>query len=315
MNKSFLQTREWLEFQKYVGRKTWRFDDGKIQANIIRHELPLGKNYLYIPHGPSIFFEHIKGGIKNELAVFMKYLMDLGKQNKSIFLKTEPLSDFVMEMIYTRGFRKSYKGIQPQKTVVLDLNQTEEELLGRMHQKTRYNINLASKKDLKFQEREYLDVFWGLLKKTAQKDNFSTHPRDYYKKLLEFFRDKEFIVKMFLVYSGDPPTPEGFGRASTPIAGAIVMIYANTAYYLHGAMDRDYANLMAPYFLHWEIIKWAQNHRLSYYDFWGIDANKWPGVTRFKLGWGGNVVEHPGSFELPISLFWYFTYRLARKIF
>ena len=305
ITKSFLQTKEWLDFQKYVGRKTWRFDDTKMQANIIRHDLPMGMNYLYIPHGPAIFLDSIHHGLKNEVASFTNYIKDLGNKNKSIFIKVEPLSDMAIEMIYRRGFRRSSKHIQPQKTVVLHLDLPEEHLLGKMHQKTRYNINLASKKGLTFTEKENLDVFWGLLKKTAEKDNFSTHSKDYYKKLLQFFKDKEgFIVKMFLVYL------EG-----KPVAGAIVLVYANTAYYLHGAMDRNYANMMAPYFMHWEIIKWAKNHRLGYYDFWGIDANKWPGVTRFKLGWGGNVVEHPGSFDLPVSWFWYFAYSILRKVF
>lgn len=53
---SFLQTEDWLQFQKLVGRKVWRFDNGKIKANIIKHDLLLGKNYLYIPHGPEINF-------------------------------------------------------------------------------------------------------------------------------------------------------------------------------------------------------------------------------------------------------------------
>ncbi len=325
--KSFLQTQEWLDFQAYAGRKTWRFDDGppspdgfgrasKIQANIIRHDLPMGKNYLYIPHGPVIFFDDIKSGLKSELANFTNYLKDLGNKNKSVFIKIEPLSDIVTELIFRRGFRRSSKNIQPHKTVVIHLNQDENELLGKMHQKTRYNINLASKKGLVLKEKENLEVFWELLKKTAQKDNFSTHSKDYYKKLLEFFKDKEdFLVKMFLVHHENPPSPDGFGRASKPIAGAVVLIYANTAYYLHGAMDRDYANMMAPYFMHWEIIKWAKGHRLMYYDLWGIDAQKWPGVTRFKLGWGGHTVEYPGSFDMPVSKFWYLVYRIARKVF
>ena len=79
-------------------------------------------------------------------------------------------------------------------------------------------------------------------------------------------------------------------------------------------MDRDYKNMMAPYLMHWEIIMWAKSRGYEYYDFWGIDPQKWPGVTRFKLGWGGRVVEYPGSFDMPISSFWYFVYNLARKI-
>ena len=67
--------------------------------------------------------------------------------------------------------------------------------------------------------------------------------------------------------------------------------------------------------MHWEIIKKLKVEGCKLYDFWGIDANKWPGVTRFKLGFEGQVVEYPGSFDLPISKIWYLIYKIARKIF
>src|SRR3989344_678047 len=137
MSKSFLQTTEWLEFQKEAGHKVWRFDDGKIRANIIKYNLPFGKSYLYIPHGPEIDFTHIKSGLKNELATFVMYLRELAGNNKSIFVKVEPLSDFVIELLYRRGFRRSSKQIQPYKTVILSLDLPEEHLLGKMHSKTR----------------------------------------------------------------------------------------------------------------------------------------------------------------------------------
>lgn len=98
-----------------------------------------------------------------------------------------------------------------------------------------------------------------------------------------------------------------------PIAGALTLTYGDTAYYLHGAMDREYRNLMAPHFMHWEIMKLYKHEGFGYYDFWGIDARKWPGVTRFKLGFGGREIEYPGSFDLPISKFWYVVYTMARK--
>lgn len=340
--KSFLQTKEWLDFQKDVGRKTWRFSDGKMTANIIKHSLPFGRNYLYIPHGPEIQFEDIKGGIKNELSNFIKYLKDLAREEKAIFVKIEPLSDMVMELLYRKGFKRSSKQIQPYKTVVIDLSLSEEELLLQMHQKTRYNINLSEKKGLVLEESSDINAFWKLLKQTAKKDQFSTHPKEYYEKMLNFFKDgTELKTKLFLVK-----------HENKYIGGAIVMIYHpfdsapvrgpeqgpsgpvewqddpesyrmghNSAYYLHGAMDRQYKSLMAPYFLHWEIIKALKAYQLTSlpaircYDFWGIDAKKWPGVTRFKLGWGGDLKEYPGSFDLVISRFWYLVYSLARKIF
>ena len=302
--KSFLQTEEWAEFQESLGRPTWLVDTGKIAALIVKHDLRFGKNYLYVPHGPVISFDHIQGGLRDEVNGFIQNIKDLAKKEKAIFVKLEPLSDVVMELIFRRGFKKSTKNIQPRRTVIIDLKKSEQELLGALHHKTRYNVNLALKKNLDFKESGDIEAFWKLLKKTSEKDKFSPHKRSYYENLLEFFKDRNIKTKLVLVYHEDKP-----------IAGAILIFYENIAYYLHGAMDRKYKNLMAPYMMHWKIIMLAKSLGCEYYDFWGIDSGKWPGVTRFKLGWGGRVIEHPGSFDLPISGFWYFVYKIIRKIF
>ncbi len=307
--KSFLQTTEWLDFQKSLGRKIWRFNDGKIRANIIQHDLPFGKNYLYIPYGPEIFLGEIQSGLKNEVDNFLKYLKDLAKENKSIFIKVEPMEDVVMELIYSKGLKHSKKSIQPTKTVIIDLNLPEEVLLSKMHHKTRYNIHVGEKKGLQLRERNDIDAFWKLLKHTAKNDNFSTHDKSYYGKLLNM---QALGARMVFVEHDERPLGKVRDR---PIVGAILLTSGDTVYYLHGAMDRDYKNWMAPYLMHWEIIKWAKAQGYRYYDFWGIDVKRWPGVTRFKLGWGGQQIEYPGSFDLPVSRFWYLIYRIVQRIF
>ena len=301
--KSFLQTKEWLEFQKSAGRKTWRFDDGKIVANIIRHDLPFRMNYLYIPHGPTVDFNAISGSIDNEFAQFVAYLKNLARQEHSIFIKIEPLDDKVPEALHQFKFRRSSKEVQPSRSVIIDLEKPEDELLAAMHHKTRYNIKVAEKNSLKFVAGKNIDIFWKLLKHTAKNDNFSTHPKEYYEKLCS----TAGIMAETIFVEHD----------SKSIAGAIWLAYGDTAYYLHGAMDRNpkYKPMMAPYFLHWEAMKLAKKYGMKHYDFWGIDAQKYPGVTRFKLGCGGRQVEYPGAFDLSVRGFWFFVYKVLRKIF
>lgn len=299
--KSFLQTNEWLEFQKEVGNKTRRFDNGKISANIIKLGLPLGKSMLYIPHGPDINFQDIKGGLKNDLNKFIQHLKDLAREEGSIMVKIEPLSDVIMELLHVKGMRRSSKQIQPYKTVVLDLGLPEDHLLGKMHPKTRYNIKVAEKHGIVIKPSVDIDTFFKLLKKTSKRDQFSSHPKPYYEKLRKL--NGELKSDLFLAFKDDKP-----------LAGAIILRHKEAGYYLHGASDHEYRNMMAPYALHWDIIKYLKDNGIKYYDFWGIDANKWPGVTRFKLGWGGDQKENPGSFDLVISRFWYLLYSIARKI-
>jgi lipid II:glycine glycyltransferase (peptidoglycan interpeptide bridge formation enzyme) len=304
LSKSFLQTYQWVNFQRSLGREVFEYEKDGISAKIIKHNLPLGRNYLYIPHGPEMDFNAMIGGFKTPTRNFVDYLAELGRKGKSIFVKAEPLTGNVTQTLVDFGFKKVQKEIQPSKTVVIDIQKKDVDLLGAMHYKTRYNIKVAESHGVTVEESEDIAAFWHLLKKTTTRNEFSGHPKSYYEKLLNFDWGGSIEVKLFLAkYQNEPA------------AAAIVLIYGNTGYYLHGASDYDFRSVMAPFMLHWRVIQLLRKAGVENYDLWGIDAKKWPGVTRFKLNWGGRVIEHPGSFDLPISGAWYRLYKLARKIF
>lgn len=300
LRSNFLQSREWLKFQNSLGREVLEYEKEGVSAKIIKHDIAFGKNYLYAPHGPVMDFNKMIGGFKNPVANFTKWLHGEAKKRKSIFVKAEPLIDSTAQVLIEYKFKKSKKEIQPAKTVIIDLTQSEEDLLSRMHHKTRYNIGVADKHNVVVGETEDLEFFLKLIKKTAKRAKFHTYPDDYYRKLFGF---SELQKKLYFAAHGDKP-----------LAAALVLIYGDTGYYLHGASDYAYRYLMAPYALHWHIIKMLQSAGLKKYDMWGINAKKWPGVTRFKLGFGGQTIEYPGSFDLVTSRFWYLIYGVARKL-
>lgn len=141
------------------------------------------------------------------------------------------------------------------------------------------------------------------MRKTARRDKFYLHPKEYYEKLSEMPE-----IKIFGIYHEDEL-----------IATAAVSFWGDTATYLHGASDYEHRALMAPYLLHWEIMKDAKAAGMKHYDFGGIAPKSEPdhylaGVTRFKSGWGGEYVEYPGSYDYVIEPSWYKIYWLARKI-
>lgn len=294
-----------MEFQKSLGRQVFEYDQDGIKAKIVKLPLWFGRSYLYIPHGPDMDFNSMIGGEGNPVWKFLHYLKDLGRKEKAIFIKVEPLTDHVAQTLAERKFRPSKKEIQPSKTVIVDLTQSDDDLLDKMHHKTRYNIRVADKHGVIVKPSYDIDAFWKLLKKTTARDRFFSHSQDYYKKLMKFFGEKSEIKAdlLFAYYRNEP------------VAGAIVLSVGKSAYYLHGASDYDARKYMAPYMLHWDIIKYLKMNGFEAYDFWGIDARHWPGVTRFKLGWGGRVVEYPGSFDWRLSWWWYQAYKLARKVF
>jgi lipid II:glycine glycyltransferase (peptidoglycan interpeptide bridge formation enzyme) len=289
MMKSFLQSPQWGEIQQKLGRKIRRVDDNLI----IRHDLPGGFNYLYAPEAD------IAEGAEN----FLRQAAKMAAEEKSIFLKIEPLRPFS-----SLGFDARESGwLQPRKTVFLDLARTEEELLRAMHEKTRYNIRLAEKKGVSVKNTgaNNFEHFWNMLEETSQRDKFRLHERRHYEKLVQV-RSQNFSNELFFAeYRGEV------------IAGAIINFYgsAQTATYLHGASSRKYREVMGPSLLHWRIIQEAKSRGFSQYDFGGVDTEKWPGITRFKTGFGGNWVEYPQAVDIVYQPLLYTIYSMARKIF
>lgn len=295
----FLQSWAWGEFQKKIGRRIWRLgikDDNNIigQALIVKHSLLLGKNYFYCPRGP--IFSSLPS--KKVLKIFIEKIKDLARQENAIFFRFEP-QNIKLQVSHC----KKVSDVQPCKTLTLDLTQSEQEILSNMHYKTRYNIRLAQRHKVEvYRSKDQKDVeeFLHLLHKTCKREKFKPHPDNYYQSLLSF--DPKFI-QLYLVKYEDKI-----------LAAYIVVFFGNTATYVHGASSRENANVMAPHFLHWYTITQAKNKGYKAYDFWGIDKKKWPGLTRYKMGFGGELVTYIGTFDLPISNPWYWLYKIGKTI-
>jgi len=287
--KSFLQSDIWADFQSSLNRKTWRVDD----VLVIKHNLPLHRNYLYSPHLYFLSFNE-----QSRFGEWLEKIRIIAKKEDAIFLKLEFKDSIDKESLKKFKFKKS-TNIQFQKTIILDVTKSGQELLRQMHQKTRYNIRLTEKKGIEIKKgSRYFDNFWKLLKDTAKKGGFHTHLKEHYRKMLNIPGVELFVA----IYN------------KKIIVANIVMFYKETAIYLHGASDYQYRNLMAPYLLQWQQILEAKERGCSEYDFWGIDEKKWPGVTRFKRGFGGKEIVYPGAYDLVFQPTWYRIYKLA-KIF
>ncbi|MDX1608358.1 MAG: peptidoglycan bridge formation glycyltransferase FemA/FemB family protein [Candidatus Spechtbacterales bacterium] len=280
----FLNSSQWRSFQESLGRKTFNLGEGFL----VKLDIPFGKNYLYsnYPDAPK----------------YKKTIKKIAKQENAMFFKWEPMivqgSDFKPQSIKGIGFQKAQKELQPQKTIILDLTKNEDKLMSDMHKKTRYNIRLAERRGVVVGESESFDKFWQLIRQTAQRDNFHTHTKEYYKKLLELPMTKLYLA----------------GKGEQVHAGAIISFFNMRATYLHGASDYRFRRDMAPHLLHWEIIRRAKEGGIKEYDLWGIDEKKWSGVTRFKRGFSEEEIEYIGSWDIPFQKFWYNLYRFKNEL-
>ncbi len=319
-NGGFLQSFEWGEFQEVFNRKVLRFfvkDGGYILlcASVFRYSLPKKKSYLYIHYGPVVKKEVSIEKLQEAFFVLLSELKKIAKKNKSIFLKVEQENSPIN--LENLKFRKSKKDIQARETLILNIEREEDEILKEMKQKTRYNIKLAKKRGVNIFEVPQKDaafsMFYGLLEKTSERNTFRLHPKKYYENMIDMFFNADTNFKERLFFA------EYEGKI---LATAMIGFFGNRATFLHGASSDENKNVMAPYLLHWEIIKKAKEAGVKEYDFWGIVTKKtdpkkrkaWQGFSRFKEGFSGDVVEYQGAYDFVFSKFWYFLYNLARKI-
>lgn len=195
----------------------------------------------------------------------------------------------------------------PVRTLVLDLKQELAEILASMKPKTRYNINLAKRKNLGIRwSRDAKDLrkFFELNLITAKRRKFNPHQISHYLNILK-------------AKTVDPRNRAELVLAShrgKTISANLVLFFNNTVYYLHGASSNEDRNLMSTFLLHWTAIEKAKAEGFEFYDFWGVDAAKWPGVTRFKEGFSGKKKNYPPIYEIPLRKAYYKMYQLYRMV-
>ncbi len=310
-NGHFLESFEWGEFQKALGKKVWRLvvkegSETLAVCLIIKQALPLGKSFFYIPFGPVFKAGLSNGQISDIVCQILEKMKEIAKPEKAIFLHLEPYLQCLGVghlNIQIGRIVKSIKDIQPKRTIVLDLDKSEPELLQGFLQKARYNIHLAERKGVKVRAQdEYHPQFYQLLKQTADKNVFRLFKEEHYRKLFDV-ASENFKVKMFLA------------EYQNKIIGAyILVIFGKMAVCLHGASDKNYRQLKAVNLLQWERIRYAKRAGCEQIDFWGIDEKKWSGITYFKKTFGGKEITHPQRYDIVFQKGWYKIYKVASRI-
>lgn len=274
-----LQTGEWGELKSAFGWKPVRVINGEDGVQILFRKLPLGFRVGYIP----------KAAVNERL---LSEINDVCRKHRAIFYKLEPdLWDGQTPDTLHLKLRTSPHNIQPPRTIIIDISGSEEDILARMKQKTRYNIRLAEKKGVTVRAWEDLESFHKMMLVTGGRDGFGVHSYEYYKRAYELMHPKEMCEILVAEYDGKP------------LAALFVARNGNRAYYLYGASTDDERNRMPTYLLQWEAMKWAKIRDCREYDLWGVpDEDEetleadfesrhdglW-GVYRFKRGFGGQL--------------------------
>ncbi|MFZ4263414.1 lipid II:glycine glycyltransferase FemX [Sphingobacterium sp. HJSM2_6] len=291
---------------------------------IILQKLDQDHCIAYVPYGPEIepaedcqgyFLEQLSEALRTSLpsSCFMiRY--DLSWQ--SLWAKEEDCYDLYgnwlgapekriqeIRVNYSTenwNLRKANTDILPSNTILMDLKKDTDNLLGNMKPKTRYNINLSTKKGVKIKSLglESLSIWYELYRQTALRNNFFLHDMNYFKIVLTArANDTQSPADVYLLIAE---------VEDKPLAAMFLVVTGNRGTYLYGASASENRNYMATYALQWKAMQLAKEKGCTEYDFFGISPQADPahplyGLYRFKSGFGGQVVHRMGCWDYPLS--------------
>ena len=313
-NPHILQSWSWGEFKSRYGWAPIRvlFQEGGqtlAAALILKRRLSrLPVSILYVPKGPAL--DWTDAGLAEQVLVELEHL---ARQQRSLFLKIDPdiyypdqvpafsprptCAREIAHLLQARGWRFSDDQIQFRNTLLLDLVQSEDELLAAMKPKTRYNLGLAARRGVTVHHvtagqavTEAVDVFYRLYAETARRDGFVIRSPAYYHDAWGTFLKEGQACLLLAEYEGEA------------VAGLLLFTFGPTAWYMYGASSDRHRQHMPNHLLQWEAIRWARAAGYTLYDLWGApdsldESDPMWGVVRFKLGLGSQLAQGLGAWD------------------
>jgi lipid II:glycine glycyltransferase (peptidoglycan interpeptide bridge formation enzyme) len=292
--QSLFQSWSWSQIQN--GNMVWNLGlyDKEILKGIafVIKVVARRGTFLHIRHGPILAEWNEK-----YLTELFKYIKEIAKHQKAVFIRISPLIENSSDhnaLLARLGFADApIHQMDGEYCWVLDLDKPEEILLAAMRKTTRYLIRQAQKMGVVIQKstnEKDIDAFLKLYSSTAKRQQFVPH-----KGIQEEFHEflKEDNILLFNGY---------YQKAY--LSGALILFYNHQAIYHHSASMQQ--KIPVNYVLQWEAIKEAIKRGKKVYNFWGIapENNKrhpWAGLSLFKKGFGGRLIEYIHAKDLPLS--------------
>ena len=273
---------------------------------------------IYIPKGPLMDW--------NDTVLRKRVLEDLqafAKRQGAIFIKADPdialgtgipgtqaaveyaAGQAVRSELMQRGWIFSQDQIQFRNTVLIDLNPSEDELLARMKQKTRYNLRLAQKKGVTVRPGRVEDLpgLYRMYAETSVRDGFLIREEDYYQTVWRTFNNPALGTRASSTPFHEALIAEVDGQA---VAAISVFYFAGQAIYLFGMSRDQHREKMPNHLLQWEAVRRAKALGCQIYNLWGApnefnESDDLWGVFRFKDGLGGYVLRTIGAWDFTPS--------------
>lgn len=271
-----------------------------------------------------------------------------GRNNKE-------LVDYLISLGYQHvGFTIHYgKDLEPRWLSVLDIeNKSEEEIFKAFRSTYRRKIKHSLDGCLKLESmEENPEDFEKIMMHTGQRRGFIVRPISYYESMCKHLKDYVKCVVITLdidlkienlkkdLAKAQDDRKEAINDNinqlleakkihgnKLPLTAGVFMCFGKEVVYLYGGSYDIYMKYLGPYFMQWEMIKYAINNGYKRYNFYGIEGVftkdfEGYGLFDFKRGFNAYIEELVGEFNYITDPFFdkvydlmYEVYKLTKKI-
>jgi lipid II:glycine glycyltransferase (peptidoglycan interpeptide bridge formation enzyme) len=198
---------------------------------------------------------------------------------------------------------------EPRDTRCIDLRPSEDELLAHMKPKGRYNVRLAHRHGVAVVEdnsAQGLADFLRIQRRTAARQGIASKPPAYFRAMVAEFGSGGALSLHFAEYRG------------RRLATALVVSFGRRATYFYGGSLALQRQVMAPYALHFEIMRKAKAAGCESYDLWGIAPpeqpdHPWQQISTFKRQFGGVEIRLVPTLDHVLSAAGYRHFRSVER--
>ncbi len=292
-----LQSRAWGEFKRGRGWEPhYRIAENgpdRLAILFLRRHIPGLGNLWYSPRGPGVADPNQLGPLAD----------DLRSLRSAFLVKIDPELEAAADTsAWPRaGILKAPTEVQPSiATILVDLRPSEEQIIGSFKPKCRYNIRLAARHGVEVRrapvDEQTVDVMYRLMGATQRRARFILRPRDYF---ASYWRLQHAAGNGDLFFAS---------HGEEVLAGCFVTHFGRKAWYKDGGSSRSHHELMAPYLLQWEVMRWLRGRGVHTYDLVAVPRpadmspdHPFAGLYRFKSGFNERVTEFVGAWDLPLG--------------
>lgn len=303
---TILQSDIWAQLQEANGHRVFR-GEGEGWRYMATLEGGSTGRYLYAPYGPEA----------DNAAAFDAAIADMKRvaaDNKCWFIRVEPINDAIWgsqsgeAFLAARGFTLSPRQVQPSHTQMIDLTQSEDQILKDMKSTNRNLHRNIHKKGVTFEKSQNpadIKILLKYLDETAGRAGFNRQQDDYLTRVAQVLMPADAATLFIAKVDGEP------------IGASLIYDSDDTRVYAHAATSFAHRKLQVGNPLLSTIILDAKEKGLTYMDLFGIAPNddpnhEWAGFTKFKKSFGGTSVAYPGTWDLPVSTAGYKAYQGIR---